>query len=219
MVNYLLQLLAIAIAVIFILSAHEFGHAFVAVKCGDDTPKLNGRYTLNPMKHIEPIGFVLLLFAGFGWAKPVPVNPYNFKKPKRDMILVSIAGVIINYVLAFITYPLFLLSLKIPDIMLFDDFIVMLFYFGFALNLSLFVFNLFPIYPLDGFRVIEATTKPHNKFVQFMYKNGSYILMCLLILGFIAEFLNVPQLDILGMLMNFCVNIIGWPIIKFWGLF
>ena len=106
----ILDYIAKFLALMLVLSLHEFAHAFAAVKCGDITPKLNNRYTINPFAHFDLVGLLSFLLVGFGWAKPVPVNPNNFNKYKRGLFFVSIAGVLMNYVTAFFIYPLFILS-------------------------------------------------------------------------------------------------------------
>src|SRR5512136_2568000 len=94
------ELLQVLPAVLLGLTIHELAHAFIALKLGDDTPKLLGRLTINPIKHIDPIGFILLLVAGFGWAKPVIINRQNLKRPVRDDILIAVAGPLANLLLA-----------------------------------------------------------------------------------------------------------------------
>ena len=94
------------LAVIFVLCPHEWGHAFAATKCGDGTAKAYGRLTLNPIKHLDPLGFVCCALVGFGWAKPVPINPYNFKNYRKGLFLTAIAGVLVNYLIAFVVYLL-----------------------------------------------------------------------------------------------------------------
>ena len=106
--NELLTITASIIAVLFVFVPHEFAHAFIAYKNGDPTAKMNGRLTLNPIKHLDPIGCILCIFTGFGWAKPVPIYPYNFKNYRRGLFTTAIAGVVINYIIAFLAYPLYL---------------------------------------------------------------------------------------------------------------
>ena len=138
------------------LTVHEWAHAFVAYKLGDPTAKAAGRMTLNPLAHLEPVGFVSLLLLGFGWAKPVPVSTRYFKHFRRDDIFVSLAGVTMNFLTAFVF--LFLtwgLMFRVPSLYASDNFwrimsgVV-------SVNLSLMVFNLIPIYPLDGSHVLES---------------------------------------------------------------
>ena len=141
---------------------HEIAHGYVAYKLGDPTSKKLGRLSLNPIVHLDPFMSVLLpaflIFSGspfiFGGAKPIPVNPFNLKNPKIDMALVAIAGPITNFVLAIISYQLLKLAsfITIPGLELFAEW----FFFSIIINVVLGVFNLFPIPPLDGSRIINA---------------------------------------------------------------
>lgn len=217
----IIKYIGIFLALLIVLPFHEFAHAFVAVKCGDYTPKVNGRLSLNPFAHFDIYGLLFFLFAGFGWAKPVPVNPYNFRKLKRDTVFVSIAGVLMNYILAFVALPLFYLAATyLPNIGLFDEVIIYMLSAIYILSLNFFIFNLLPIYPLDGFRVIDATVNHTNPVYRFLRNYGHYILMGLILLSILADY--VPKLfflDILGYIINFGVSIIEKPITLFWGIF
>ena len=111
----LIQFFTFTLAVVIALTIHEYAHAFTACKLGDKTAKLYGRLSLNPMVHFDTFGLLCFLFLGFGWAKPVPINSFNFKNIKRDTFLVSISGVVINLILAFISFPCALLLLSIVE--------------------------------------------------------------------------------------------------------
>ena len=100
--NYLLDKLLFLPGILLGISIHEFSHGYAAVKMGDNTPLLQGRITLNPMKHLDPLGFICLLLFGFGWAKPVMINSRNFKNPRRDDAIVSLAGPVANFLVAFL---------------------------------------------------------------------------------------------------------------------
>ncbi len=106
----ILKLIASFLAVVVVLTLHEFAHAFVAYKCGDPTPKWNRRLTLNPARHFDLMGLIFFTLVGFGWAKPVPVNPDNFKKYRLGSALTASAGVIVNYLSAFLFCPLYILA-------------------------------------------------------------------------------------------------------------
>ena len=192
------------VAIIIALSFHEFAHAFVAYKCGDTTPKMQGRVTLNPLKHIEPIGFLCCALFGFGWAKPVQIQPMNFRNYKKGNGLTSIAGVLMNLLLAFIGCGFYYgLSVVYVD-NIFFNILIQFFYFTYVINICLAVFNILPIYPLDGFKLVENYTKYGNSYVNFMYKYGSFIL-----LGIILIFE-----DLLSLLITY----VRLPIELFWQL-
>lgn len=208
------------LAVLLVLPFHEFAHAFAAVKCGDETPRVNGRYTLNPFAHFDVLGLACFVLVGFGWAKPVPVNPYNFRHYKRGMVWVSIAGVLANLIMAFLVYPLYELSLLIPDFGYFDDVVSLTLSFAFSMNLTFFIFNILPFYPLDGFRVIDATVNHSNPVYRFLRNYGQYILLALIVLSFIADWVPaLAFLDVLGLVIGNGAYYLGLPIQLFWGLF
>ena len=211
--------ICVFLAVMIVLPFHEFAHAFAAVKCGDDTPRVNGRYSLNPFAHFDVVGLVCFVLVGFGWAKPVPINPYNFRNYKRGLVWVSVAGVLTNLILAFIVYPLYRLSMFLPDLALFDDVLQNTLYLVFRLNLTFCVFNLLPFYPLDGFRIIDATVNHSNPVYRFLRNYGQYVLLALIVLSFIASW--IPQLaflDVLGLVIGNGAYYLGLPIELLWGV-
>lgn len=202
-------MLGYMLALLFSFSLHEFAHAYTSTKFGDPTPRLMGRLTLNPLKHIDPVGFLCLVLFGFGWAKPVAINPIYYKHYKRDMSIVSLAGVFMNLVLAFVFSGVwFFTSAKISaSTNMFMVFLKYFIYFMLSLNLSLFVFNLIPIYPLDGFNFLKAITPPGNKVITFLEKYGTIILFV---------FLVTPLFDIVYYyVINGLISVFG----SFWGLF
>ena len=188
--EYFVSLLASVLSIMLVITLHEFAHAFVAYKCGDPTAKFAGRMTLNPVKHFDLLGIAMFAIAGFGWAKPVPVNPNNFKNYKSGSLWTSSAGVIVNYLTAFLFYPLlavvvlYLLPLvqgTYLEIFLSSFFVGMLIY-----SLSFCVFNLLPFYPLDGFRIVDATARRRGRVYQFLYQYGHYVLLGLIFLHVFA---------------------------------
>lgn len=142
---FLFSILSLVIAI----TVHEFAHAYAADRLGDPTPRLQGRLTLNPLAHLDLLGSIMILFAHFGWGKPVQFDPYNLRNVKRDSAIISIAGPVTNFTLAIIC------SVILRFINL--DFLVVLI----MINLSLGVFNLVPIHPLDGFKIVEGILPGH----------------------------------------------------------
>lgn len=225
MFDYLIELVASFLAVVAVLTIHEFAHAFVAFRCGDPTPKWSGRLSLNPAKHFDLAGLVCFTLVGFGWAKPVPVNPQNFRRYRLGLGLTASAGIAANYILAFLVYPIFLVVLYfMPQIVFLTDFLTSLTYFLFAYNLSFFVFNLLPLYPLDGFRILDAADNRKGRVYRILYRNGQIILLALIAESFICNLFvrfgiaEMSWFNILGWFMRFATEILGWPITALWGL-
>lgn len=223
MMEYILEILAGLIAAVVVITFHEFAHAFVAYKCGDPTAKFSGRMTLNPIKHFDPLGMLMFALVGFGWAKPVPVNPYNFRNYKVGSFWTSAAGILMNYAMAFVLYPVFVLVVTylcpVFEGRYAELFIYYVFYMLFAYSLNFCVFNLLPFYPLDGFRIYDALTTKRGKFYWFLRQYGYYIFLGLMLVSILAR--RVPFLgyiDILGYVMDFALNILGKPITLFWDL-
>ena len=151
----LMDLLIRAVVVLIAISTHELAHGFMAYKLGDPTAKSMGRLSLNPLKHLDPVDALCMLFFGFGWAKPVMINPYYFKKPKRDTALVSLAGPLSNFLLAFLGVIVLKILTLIPaggnaHVFIPISYILSTFI---GLNIGLGVFNLIPIPPLDGSKI------------------------------------------------------------------
>lgn len=176
-------------AVLISLSFHEFGHAYAAYKNGDPTARNEGRMTLNPLAHIDIFGFIMMILVGYGWAKPVPVNPRNYRNYKKGEIMVSLAGVTMNLILAFVGALALAIVIAICGVQatlsgaagkianLLTSFIM--------INCALTVFNLLPVYPLDGFHVAEtllASRLGYKPFV-FIRRYGYYILIGLMMLS------------------------------------
>ena len=223
MMEYLIEILAGLIAAVVVITFHEFAHAFVAYKCGDPTAKFSGRMTLNPIKHFDPLGMLMFALVGFGWAKPVPINPNNFRNYKAGAFWTSAAGIIMNYAMAFVLYPVYVLAVTYLCPLFAgryaELFIFYVFYMLFAYSLNFCIFNLLPFYPLDGFRIYDALTTRRGKFYWFLRQYGYYIFLGLMLVSILAR--RIPVLgyvDVLGYVMDFALNIFGKPITFIWDL-
>ena len=207
--TFLISLVAIVLSIML----HEVAHGLVALWNGDDTAKRAGRLNLNPVSHFDPVGFLMLIFLRFGYAKPVPVNPYNFKNRKVGMFTVSVAGVTLNLILAFFCYPLFVVCSEINYLNTFLLYMV-------VVNLNLAAFNLLPLYPLDGYRILNCFIPETNKFMSFLKNYSRYILIFLLALGIIRDVLDLPLwFDPLSWLLNKIMEFFLNAFDAFWGLF
>ena len=204
------------------ITLHEFAHAYVAYKCGDPTAKFSGRMTLNPVKHFDPMGIILFALTGFGWANPVPINPNNFRDYKKGTLFTSLAGVTVNYLSAFLFYPLFIL-VYVYVLPIFAGkylalFLYHLFLGLFTFSLSFCVFNLLPLYPLDGFRVLETATRRRGKIYWFLRQYGQYILLGLVLIHYLSNRIwFLGYFDVLGYVLNFAITIFGWPVTALWN--
>jgi len=178
-----------AAAVLLVLAIHEYAHAAVAVRLGDLRPKLDGRLTLNPFVHLDLIGTLMLLFFGFGWAKPVMVDPTQFKNPRRDMMWVALAGPVANILLALVmarSYPYLAALLPMPWLWAVRNF----FQVTISLNIWLAVFNMLPLPPLDGSKVLAGIVPRRWAYKLYRLETyGTVILLFLVVSGLVGRVL------------------------------
>ena len=170
------------ITALLCITIHELAHGLVALKLGDTTARDRGRLTLNPIKHIDPVGFLMMVIFGFGWAKPVPVDMRNLRNPKRDMALVALAGPVSNMLLAVVFAILGGVALAIPVTnYTFHSTILDVVFRVMSMSIGLAVFNLIPLPPLDGSKILFSVL-PDKAYARLMVieRYGSIILMVLL---------------------------------------
>src|SRR5450759_1621775 len=208
----LTQVLIFLPGIILGLTVHEYSHALVAHMCGDSTAKEQGRISLNPLKHIDPLGFIMLIVAGFGWAKPVQFNEQNLKNPKTDVIKIALAGPLSNAVIAMILSIAFsLLSSALPAY----PTPVMRVVFEVSrsaiyINWALFIFNLIPLPPLDGSHLLLSQFKRFPALYDGLYKYGSFLLFGLIIASFVTKINFFPILPAIKFLGNGFLSLVGY---------
>jgi len=184
-----LELYLLMVPVLLIsLTVHEFSHGYIAYRLGDMTAKDEGRLTLNPLKHIDPIGAIMMIIARVGWAKPVPVNPYFFKDRKKGMMLVSVAGPLSNLLMAFTGIFLFqAVAYSFYEIILGGNkplmYVLDFLRLFFAANLNLAIFNLLPVPPLDGSKILSGVlpTEMYFRFMQYERTIGMVFLLIVVV--------------------------------------
>lgn len=233
------QLLLNLVAVLIALTVHEYAHGYAAYKLGDNTARSLGRLTLNPIKHLDPFGALCMLLFHFGWAKPVPINPRNFKNPKRDFAITAVAGPLTNIVLSFITAFFLLLTGKLfvvtESAMLnnLQYYTTLFLYLFHVINLGLGIFNLIPIPPFDGSRILNVVLPPKLYFKVMKHEQkiywgviawlflGNYVYVALLSVPFIAEsaFLSaIARIFSLSDLISSAASWLSGAMLSFWRL-
>ena len=215
----LVELLLLIPIILFSLSAHEFAHGYTAFKLGDETARNYGRLTLNPLKHIDPLGFLMLLFAGFGWAKPVPVSTRHMKNSRWGFVLVSLAGPFTNLVIATVSAFLYFSSIVVQyhlvangfdgkQILTICSLVQSFFALSVSLNVGYAVFNMIPIPPLDGSRLLTACMPRKAAIWFFKYE---HIIQLVLFALIILDVLNGP--------ISYAIRFVIGLIESFVGLF
>ena len=194
--NMVLEMIARIISIIIAITIHQFFYALTSVLLGDQLPKTQGRLTLNPLKQIEPVGFIIMIISAFGWGKPVNINPAYYKDKKIGTLIVSFSGITANLCLGAIAG----LAIRIFDFPIFVDYILkyMVYY-----NIVLAVLNLIPVYPLDGYRILLVLVKPNLYFK--IIQSEKIIQMILMFLAF-AGVLSIILDPIINLLMRLFIG-------------
>jgi Zn-dependent protease len=211
--EYIYELLYIIPAVLISLTVHEYSHAFIATKLGDPTPRYEKRLSLNPIRHIDPLGALVMIVAKFGWAKPVHINPMYFKDPSKGMMLTAIAGPISNLILCFISSFLWVLCAFLGTVFAIPGYLIGFFQMMTMLNITLAVFNLIPITPLDGSRIL---THYFPRYATFMAQYGNVIHIVFIALLILPDYIGIP--DIFGFLIGGTQFFVTEALLKFWML-
>ncbi len=233
------QLILTAMAALVALTIHEFAHGFVAYKLGDNTAKSMGRLSLNPIKHLDPFGTLCMIFFHFGWAKPVPIDPRRFKNPRKGFALTAIAGPATNLVVGFFTAFFYLLCLSTfrvsENVFLYNlqlNILLFLFYF-FSINIGLGIFNLIPIPPFDGSRILNVILPERLYFKVMKYERqiywgvitwlllGQYVysaLMSVPIISSVPALSSIAKIFSLSDMLSDAINAIANGMLKFWKI-
>lgn len=208
----LVRILEFLPGIIIGLTVHEFCHALVALKCGDSTARDQGRITLNPLKHIDPIGFLMLIIAGFGWAKPVQFNEQNLRNPKADVIKIALAGPLSNAVIAMVISIAFVLLFPLSHPVLSPTLLIVqeILWYGISINWALFIFNLIPLPPLDGSHLLLSVFKKHPAVYNGIYRYGSFLLLGLVIASMVTKIDFLPISPVIEFFVRGFLSILGY---------
>jgi Zn-dependent protease len=208
----LVRILKFLPGIVLGLTVHEFSHALFAHMCGDSTSKDQGRVTLNPLKHIDLLGFIMLIIVGFGWAKPVQFHEKNLRNPKTDVIIIAIAGPLSNAVIAMILSVL--LSILASIISVYSGSSIQVIYevlhYAIYINWGLFIFNLIPLPPLDGSHILFHQFRRFPVLYDGLYKYGSFLLFGLLIATTLTKINFLPIGPLIQLLGEGFLSMVGY---------
>ena len=200
-INNPLEFIGIFVAFLIAITVHEVSHGYTADRLGDPTARVMGRLSLNPFKHLDPVGTLMILFAPFGWAKPVPFDPFNLKNPRRDSALISLAGPAANLITASVVS----LILHLISFAGSGSFITYILSIIVILNVNLAIFNLVPIFPLDGFHIVEGLL-PEEGARQWHQLEGLGFIMILVLV--FPLFGSSPVLSLIQPVINVILTIL-----------
>lgn len=200
-------LFLIAPPILLALTFHEYAHAYVADRFGDDTARQSGRLSLNPLRHLDPLGTIMIFLVHFGWARPVPINPYRLKNPKKDMLWIGAAGPLANVIVALISGLVLRLVYAFagaPERGSVTALLIFMVVMSLQINLALAVFNILPIAPLDGSKILAGLLPArYANRMSFLERYGPFILIALIIFG------RATGVSILGAVI--------WPFVDFFS--
>ncbi|MCH5584943.1 site-2 protease family protein [Shimazuella sp. AN120528] len=203
----------VVVALLLAFTVHELAHAYTAYLFGDPTAKNEGRLTLNPLAHIDPVGTILIFLMGFGWAKPVPVNRFYFKSPRKAGVCVALAGPVSNLLLVFVFMGILKVVLLLGGLESHEAIAEVLFRLidvVVQLNLVLFLFNLFPFPPLDGYRIIEELVSPSLRLKMQQYEHYGLLIFVILWITPLGEFVLTPVFQLVSpMIYQFFASLLG----------
>ena len=212
-IETILGIIALLMALFVAIPFHEFAHAFVAKTQGDYTATAYKRCTPAALVHFDFSGFLMMLLFGFGWAKPVPVNKENFKHGRRSQFFVSIAGILMNLILGILFLFIYMLILKIDMNFFVSSYygylLYMFLFYSFSLNLGLAIFNLIPIFPFDGYNIIDSMCRYKNAYLRIAKTYSSLIFLILVFTGFYDICYNFIYENIFKFLVNLFGKMLG----------
>ncbi len=212
-IKTVLGIVALLMALFIAIPFHEFAHAFVAKTQGDYTAVAYKRCTPRAFVHFDFAGFFMMLLFGFGWAKPVPVNKNNFKNGRKSQFLVSFAGILMNLILGVIFLFIYMLIFKIDNMFYLNSYygymLEMFLVYSFSLNFGLAIFNLLPIYPFDGYNIIDSMCRYDNAYLKFAKRYSSIIFLVLILFGIYDLFYGYVINNLYAVLIKLFSKILG----------